>query len=137
VTLSRLLDCMIGFIAPYTFTARNYRQYSAIADLHTLQFTVVHALRFSVVTSRILVTDFSQTHTYEVFFSRLIPFLPLFCNCQFRRLDSITFLCSQAHIPAGWRPETQPFTSTRLLFYTILCCRTLLYNHFAETTQKT
>jgi hypothetical protein len=31
----RILDWMIGFIAPYTFTTRNYRQYSAVADLHT------------------------------------------------------------------------------------------------------
>jgi hypothetical protein len=38
-------------------STRNYRQYSAIADLHTPQFTVVHALRFSVFTSRILATD--------------------------------------------------------------------------------
>jgi hypothetical protein len=38
-------------------------------------------------------------------FHILIPFLPLFCNCQFRRLDSIQFLCSQAHVPAGWRLE--------------------------------
>jgi hypothetical protein len=46
---------MIGFIAPYTFTARDYRQYSAIADLHTLQFTVAQALGFFI--SRILATD--------------------------------------------------------------------------------
>jgi hypothetical protein len=51
-----------------------------------------------------------------------IPFLPLFYNCQFRRLDSMQFLCSQAHIPAGWRLETEA---------------TLLYNHFERTTQKT
>jgi hypothetical protein len=38
-------------------TIRDYRQHSATADLHTLQFTVPHALRFSVFTSRILVTD--------------------------------------------------------------------------------
>jgi hypothetical protein len=31
--------------------------YSAIADLHTSQFTVTHALGFSVFTSRILATD--------------------------------------------------------------------------------
>jgi hypothetical protein len=55
-------------------------------------------------------------------FHRLIPFLPLFCNCHFRRLDSIQLLCSQAHIPAGWRLETR---------------LTLLSNHFAQTTQKT
>jgi hypothetical protein len=46
-------------------------------------------------------------------FHSLIPFLPLFCNCQFQRLDSIQFLCSQAHILAGWSHETRLFT---------LCC---------------
>jgi hypothetical protein len=40
-------------------------------------------------------------------FHSLIPFLSLFCNCQFRRLNSIQFLYSQAHIPAGWRLETR------------------------------
>jgi hypothetical protein len=36
-----------------THTTRNYRQYSAIADLHTLKFTVAHALGFSSFTSRV------------------------------------------------------------------------------------
>jgi hypothetical protein len=40
----------------YTVTL-SYNQYSAIADLHTLQFTVAHALGFSVSTSHILATD--------------------------------------------------------------------------------
>jgi hypothetical protein len=57
VNIDRLLDRMTGFIAPYTFTARDCRQYSAIADLHTLQFTVIQALEFSVFISRILATD--------------------------------------------------------------------------------
>jgi hypothetical protein len=48
---------MIGIIALYTFTTRDYRQYSAIAALHTSQFTVTHAQTFSVFTSRILATD--------------------------------------------------------------------------------
>jgi hypothetical protein len=57
----------------------------------------------------------------------LIPFLPLFCNCQLQRLDSKQFLCSQAHILADWPLET------RLTLFNW----TLLYNHFAQTTQKT
>jgi hypothetical protein len=55
--IRRVLDSMIGFIAPYTFTTRDYRQHSATADLHTLQFTVTYALGFSVFPSRILATD--------------------------------------------------------------------------------
>jgi hypothetical protein len=35
----------------------NYKQYSPIADLHTLQFTVAHAIGFLVSISRILATD--------------------------------------------------------------------------------
>jgi hypothetical protein len=41
-----VLDWMIGFVD----------------TLHTLQFTVTHALAFSVLTSRILTTDLSQSH---------------------------------------------------------------------------
>jgi hypothetical protein len=48
------------------------------------------------------------------------PFLPLFCSCQFRRLDAIQFLCSQAHILAGWRLETRLFTSRLLLLYLVV-----------------
>jgi hypothetical protein len=46
-------------------------------------------------------------------FHCLIPFLPLFCNCQSRRLDSTQFLCSQFHILADWHLETR-LDSTRL-----------------------
>jgi hypothetical protein len=65
------------------------------------------------------------------FFHRPIPFLPLFSSCQFWRLDSIQFLCSQAHIPADWRLETRLFTRRLLLKWT------LPYNNFTRTTQKT
>jgi hypothetical protein len=100
----------------YIHTTRDYKQYSAIADLRTLQFTVTHALGFSVFTSRIQATDLLKSHCnfksfMQSYFHRLIPFLPLFCNWQFRRLDSIQFLCFQAHILAGWGLEARPFTS--------------------------
>jgi hypothetical protein len=56
---------MIGFIAPYTFAQFGTTgHYSAIAFLHTLQFTVAHALGFSAFTSRILATDLSQSHCH-------------------------------------------------------------------------
>jgi hypothetical protein len=57
VTYRRVLDFIIGVIAPYKFKTWDCRQYSAIADLHTLQFAVTHALGFSVFTSRIPATD--------------------------------------------------------------------------------
>jgi hypothetical protein len=41
-------------MAPHTFSTRDYKQLQPIPDVHTLQFTVTHALGFSVLTSRIL-----------------------------------------------------------------------------------
>jgi hypothetical protein len=110
---------MIGFIAPYTFTRRNYRQYSSIADLRTFQFTVIHELGFSFFTNRILGIGLLQSHYHFIrhmksSFHRLIPSLPLLCNCQFRRFDSIQFLCSQVYILAGRRIVTR---LTSLLLY--------------------
>jgi hypothetical protein len=55
-----------GFIDHLYTPFRTTGNYSAIADLHTLQFTVthththIHTLVFSVFTSRILVTDLAQ-----------------------------------------------------------------------------
>jgi hypothetical protein len=46
----------------YIHTVRDYRQYSAIAILHAFQFTLTHALAFSLFNSRILATDLSQSH---------------------------------------------------------------------------
>jgi hypothetical protein len=54
----------------------NYNQYSAIAVLHTFQFTVAHALEFLVSTSRILATDINTgtitSNHYEIFLSFLL-----------------------------------------------------------------
>jgi hypothetical protein len=64
---------------------RNYRQYSAVAILRAFQFTFPCALGFSVLTTRILATDLSQSSCN--FKSRmkssshcLIPFLPFLLN---------------------------------------------------------
>jgi hypothetical protein len=48
---------MIGFISILVTSSFNHTYYSAITDLHNLQFTVVHALGFSVSISRLLATD--------------------------------------------------------------------------------
>jgi hypothetical protein len=53
---------MIGFIDTLYNQLVLNNQYSTIADLHNLQFTVTHALGFSVFTSRILVTELKQAH---------------------------------------------------------------------------
>jgi hypothetical protein len=90
---------MIGFIAPYTFAQfRIAGNYSAIAILHTLQFTVTHALGSTGFTSRLLATDLTQSHWHfeshvESSCHRGIPFLPLFCDCDFLRLGSTTLDC--------------------------------------------
>jgi hypothetical protein len=78
-------------------------------------------------------------------FHSLIPFLPLFCSCQFQRLDSIQFLCSQAHILArlASRNSTLHFrldySSIFLILYS--CYFRLLtvsfYIHLVRPTQKT
>jgi hypothetical protein len=116
--------------------------YSAIPILLNSQFTATHALGFSVFISRILATDLPQSHCYfkshmKSSLHHLIPFLALIPRLPIRRLDSIQFLCSKAHILAGWRLEARPFTSllcysTRMRLLTVS-----FYNPSALTTQKT
>jgi hypothetical protein len=116
------MDDWIFWHIIHIYTTRDYRQYSAIAIPYTLQFTVAHALGFSFFTSRILATYLSQSHSHfkslvKSSCHNLVPSLPLFCSCQFRTLDSIRFLCSQVHNPAGLRPESRLLTPW-LLFST-------------------
>jgi hypothetical protein len=80
--LSRVLVTIDGVWISWLNLLHLYTQlgttgnYSAIADLNTSQFTVTHALGFSVFTSRILATDFNSVitpvvlycSTHEVFF---------------------------------------------------------------------
>jgi hypothetical protein len=65
----------IGFIGTSVTVSLNYNQFRAIANLHTFQFMVAHALGFSVPTSRLLAKDFNTetitSNHYEVF----LPFL--------------------------------------------------------------
>jgi hypothetical protein len=64
---------MIGFInTSVTLSLLITLKYSAIADLHTFQFSVAHALGFPVVTSRLLATVLNTEtkhlkNHYEVF----------------------------------------------------------------------
>jgi hypothetical protein len=85
-------DCRRGFGLYDSFyctlhihTVRDYRHHSAVAILHTLLFTVTHALVFSVFTSRILATDLSQSHCdfkshMKSSYHRVIPLLPFLLN---------------------------------------------------------
>jgi hypothetical protein len=121
----------------YIHAVLNYRQLQRYRySTHTLLFTVTHAIEFSVVTSRILATDFSQSHCHFKLHVKsschsLIRLLPFFCNCQFRRLYSVQLLCSQARTLEGWRLETLLST---LDFCSIL--PNISYNNFVRTTQK-
>jgi hypothetical protein len=56
-TGSGLDDWMIGFIDTLHIELGTTGNYSAIVILHTLQFTVTHAIEFSVFTSRFMATD--------------------------------------------------------------------------------
>jgi hypothetical protein len=58
VTIRRDLDWWMDLLHLYA-ELLTPSDYSAIADLHTLQFTVTHTLGFSVFKSRILATDFN------------------------------------------------------------------------------
>jgi hypothetical protein len=93
-----------------------------------------YTLGFLVSTSRILATDFITVCHFKSHMRftlhRLIPFMPIFRNCQFQRLELIQFLCSQRYIAVGWRLETR-------LHWTTLFCWTIICNHFARTKQKT
>jgi hypothetical protein len=61
------LDLLAPWLQVFLITLK----YSAIADLHTFQFTVAQALGFSVFASRLLATDLNAeviiSNHYEVF----------------------------------------------------------------------
>jgi hypothetical protein len=84
----------------------------------------------------ILRVVFKELDIFFMMTCLFLHFLPLFCSCKFRRLDSVQFLCSQAHVLPGWRPETRRFTlySTTILYVTSSDC--VFYNPSARTTQK-
>jgi hypothetical protein len=133
----------------YIHTIRDYRQYSAIAVLHTFQFTVAHALEFSVFTSRILATDLSQSHWHlnshiESSFHSVTPFFYHYSAAVISE-DSTQFNSS---LPSSYPGRLVSRNSTlhsrllfsarlRQLFCPAVCGRTLPYNHFARTTRKT
>jgi hypothetical protein len=123
---------MIGFIDTLYTSLGTTGNYSAIADLHTSQFTITYSLGFSVFASRILETDLQQSHCHfksyiNISFHKLFLFLPLFCNC---RLNSIPLFPNSYLGRLASRNSTQ-FYAAPLSF------GTFLYNNFAWTTQKT
>jgi hypothetical protein len=58
---------MIGFISTSVKSSLNHTYYSAMVDLHNLQFTFAHALGSSVSTSGLLATDLNtETSTQTI-----------------------------------------------------------------------
>jgi hypothetical protein len=114
------------YIAPYTFTTQDYRQYKAIADLHTLQFTVTRSLWFSVFTSRILATDFITVSlwlqiTHEVFFSQPNYLLAIILQLPIpkTRRNSIP-LPPSSYLGKLAPPKLDSSLSTTVLFCSVL-----------------
>jgi 3-deoxy-D-arabino-heptulosonate 7-phosphate (DAHP) synthase class II len=116
VTYRRVLDWMIGFIALTTFKQlENTDHYSAIAILHTLQFTFAHALGFSVFTSRLLATDLSQSH----------------CNFTSHMESSLHRLTPCLQYPAAASSKTRlSFLPTTALYSLLLCYYSCPAEHF-------
>jgi hypothetical protein len=95
----------LDLLTPSSSISLNYN-HRAIADLYTFQFTVAHELGFTILTSRILATDLSQSHCHfnshvKSTLHRRIPFLPFLLNhlrLPSPELDPITIL-------ATWDPR--------------------------------
>jgi hypothetical protein len=66
---------MIRFIGTSVTISLNHTYYSAIAQLHNLQFTVAHALGFSLVTTRLLATDLNTETSTSNYYEVSLPFL--------------------------------------------------------------
>jgi hypothetical protein len=87
----------------YIHTTRDHRQQSAIGNLHPSQFTVTHALGFSVLTSRNLVTDLSQSHC---------TFQSHMKSSLYSLITFLSFVLNHLRLPS---PELDPILF-RLLF---------------------
>jgi hypothetical protein len=114
---------MVGFIDTIYTQLGTTDNYSAIADLHTLQFTAakhiwVLNLHSPLVVSwqRIYQSRCNFKSHVKSFLYNLIPVLPLFCNYQ---LNSIPLLRSSYPGRLASRNSTQ-FFATELFFITPL-----------------
>jgi hypothetical protein len=91
----------LDLLTHYANQRRTYKQWSAIADLHNLQFTVTHAKRFSVFTNRILVTELKQSHCDWIYRGWLLILLQLLTShgCHLPTTDSILILLYAIVLP--------------------------------------
>jgi hypothetical protein len=130
----QVLVRMIGFMSTSVTVSLNYSQYSAIADLHTFQCTVVHALGFSVFISCLLATDLNTetiaSNHYEVFLPFLIQSLWNLGTQLKTYLDSV--LSTNLHNSLRTCYILVPILSNAPSFWI-----RLFYKHSAQTPRKT
>jgi hypothetical protein len=106
---------MIGFISASVTSSLNHTYYSTIADLHTLQSTVAHALGFPVITSHLLATNLNtETNTsnhYEVFlWSRFQSPWNLGTQLKLRRLPTPpAYDCLQTTFVVPYKPSVRTY----------------------------
>jgi hypothetical protein len=116
VLIKRGLDWMIGFINTlFTHSTRDYTQHSATAILHTFQFTVAHALVFSVFNSRILATTLQPSYCrFKSHMKSSFPassLLPVILQLPIPKIGLISF----PHLP-GSHPGRLASRSSTLQF---------------------
>jgi hypothetical protein len=142
VTYRRGLDWTIGFIDTLYTQLGITGNYSAIADLHTLQFTVTDKLGFSVFTSRILTTDSSQSQCHfkshmKSSLHRIIPFIALILTIPKIRFHSIPLLPTSYRGRLASQNSTLHFRLDYSASITSIASSVSYYNRSARTTQKT
>jgi hypothetical protein len=109
----RGLDWMIGFIDTL---------FTELGSTSNTDFTVhlyTHTLGFSVFISLILATDLSQPPSnfkshMKCYLHSLIPFLPLLCIWQFRRLESFSTPLLPSPYPGRLAPRNFTLSSQQL-----------------------
>jgi hypothetical protein len=119
VTIRRDLDWMFGFIT-LIHSTRNYKYYSAIANHSTLQFTATNTSicsllqpSLSVSLQRILTQELTVSLSYTLKISlyysthKVFSSQKTFNTTELHSIILMQLLCSQAHIVAGRRLETQ------------------------------
>jgi hypothetical protein len=92
------LDDYIYCTLTYIHTTRELQEieryrYSAHFSIHRHTVTKVLSLDYRILTTDLKLSHYHfKSHTESPLRS-LIPYLTLFCSCQYRRLDSVQFLC--------------------------------------------
>jgi hypothetical protein len=123
VTYRRVLDWNDWIYSHlYIHTTRAYRQLQRYRYSTHFQFTVAHALGFSVFTSRILATDISlsvtSNHTWSLLLTVLIPFVAFVLRLPIPK----TRLHSIPPLPSSYPGRLASRSSTRLDYCSLLLC---------------